>query len=222
VAAPRQRPFRWERTPFSGERAARADPLGAAGVSWRDVFGNDRPTEVEIGCGRGRFLVPAACVAPGRNFMGLERSQGLVSAAQAAIAAARIGNARVLCCDARCVITFLVADASVAAYHLYFPDPWWKRRHHKRRLLTPSFCAALARTLAPGGFLHLASDVPHLVDAFGLGLRAAGLTAGSPNAVPPTPFSERCLSAHRAVYSAAYERGRQMVSEAPKPGLFMR
>jgi tRNA (guanine-N7-)-methyltransferase len=169
---------------------------------------------VEIGCGRGGFLVAAARAAPSRNFMGLERSQGLVTAARAAVTAARVGNARVLCCDARCVITFLVADASVAAYHLYFPDPWWKRRHHKRRLLTPSFCAALARTLAPGGLLHLASDVPHLVAAFGLGLRAAGLEAASANAVPPTRFSARCLSAHRTVYSVAFERRRHTVSEA--------
>src|SRR5216110_1807901 len=86
--------------------------------------------------------------------------------------------------DARCIVARLVAEASVAAYHLYFPDPWPKTRHRARRLTDPSFAAELARTLAPSGVLHLASDLRHLVDRFAAVLAAAGLVPER-GAVPP-------------------------------------
>lgn len=208
MAAPRTKTFRWEPTLASRGWAAPSDPFEGVRVPWETVFGNHRPTEVEIGCGIGRFLVAAARSAPSRNFMGLERAPGLAAAAQAAIRDAGIANARALCGDARCVVSFLVPDDSVTAYHIYFPDPWWKRRHHKRRFLTPAFCAALTRTLAPRGLVHLASDIPHLVDAFGTRLSAAGLHAVTSlqGPVPPTCFAHRCLTVDRPVLRAAFER----------------
>ena len=129
-------------------------------VPWPSIFGNDRPVEVEIGPGTGTFFLHTARRSPDVNLFGIERSNSRAAALTRAVADQGLHNARVLCADAGCVIENLVPAASVRAYHLYFPDPWWKRRHHRRRLLTDALAAALARTLVPGGRLHVATDVP--------------------------------------------------------------
>ncbi|HLY38770.1 MAG TPA: tRNA (guanosine(46)-N7)-methyltransferase TrmB, partial [Candidatus Binatia bacterium] len=121
------------------------------GVAWSGVFGNDRPVEVEIGPGRGDVLLAFAAASLGRNFFGIERTGGAAAAIAARAAARGLANVRVVAGDARCIVAELVPDGSVAAYHVYFPDPWPKTRHRKRRLASAGFAAALARTLAPGG-----------------------------------------------------------------------
>jgi len=136
---------------------------------WEQIFGNARPVEVEIGSGTGTFLLPAATAAPGVNFFGIERSPRWATRLQAHLAARRLDTVRILVADAGCVVTNLIPPQSVQAYHVYFPDPWWKRRHHRRRLFTPSFVAALARTLTPSGRVYVATDVD---DTFALICRA--------------------------------------------------
>ena len=174
-------------------------------VPWRAVFGNDRPVEVEIGCGRGVFLIPSAASDPGRNFFGLECAARLAGTAQAAIEKARLPNARVLHCDARCVIRHLIQPHAVAAYHLYFPDPWWKRRHHKRRIYAGSLAVDLARTLEPAGRVHLATDVPELLAAMTQRFIEAGLqwTPLSHRALL-TRSARRCIDVGRPVYQATF------------------
>ena len=154
-------------------------------VPWAAVFGNDHPVEVEIGPGRGDVLLALAAASPGTNFFAIERAARAATAIAAKAAEHRRGNVRVVAGDARCIVARLVPDASVAAYHIYFPDPWPKRRHRARRLADPSFAAALARTLARGGVLHLASDLAHLVDEFAAVLAAAGLVPEAGAAPPP-------------------------------------
>ncbi len=129
-------------------------------VPWQSIFGNDAPVEVEIGPGTGTFFLYAAQRSPDVNFFGIERSPTRAAALGRAVARQHWRNALVINADAACVIEHVVPAASVRAYHLYFPDPWWKRRHHRRRLLTDALAAALARTLVPGGRLHIATDVP--------------------------------------------------------------
>jgi len=126
---------------------------------WRTIFGNDRPVEIEIGPGTGTFILPAAGRCPETNFFGIEHSRGRAFRLQAAIDARGLTNARVIAADAACVVATLLPSASVHAVHIYFPDPWWKRRHHRRRLFTPQFVAALAGVLVPRGRLHVATDV---------------------------------------------------------------
>ena len=126
---------------------------------WTPIFGNDQAVEVEIGPGKGEFLLASARAHPQRNYFAIERSRSRARQIELKLAAARITNARVLNADASCVLSML-PDACVAAYHIQFPDPWWKRRHQKRRLLTSTFVAALARTLAPDGIITLVTDVP--------------------------------------------------------------
>ena len=135
---------------------------------WRFVFGNDRRVEVEIGPGTGAFLLAAAAREPHTNFFGIEHSHSRAKYLASAIAARGLLNARVIAADAACVVATLLPPGSVATYHIYFPDPWWKRRHYRRRLFTPAFATALQRTLAPRGRIHIATDVD---DVFTLAVR---------------------------------------------------
>jgi tRNA (guanine-N7-)-methyltransferase len=128
-------------------------------LDWRMVFGNDRPVELEVGFGKGLFLVSAAASRPDVNFAGVEivRKYQLFTATR--IAKRQLANVKVACADARLFTATCVAAASLSAVHVYFPDPWWKKRHHKRRVFTPEFAAACVRALAPGGHFHVATDV---------------------------------------------------------------
>ena len=132
-------------------------------VPWRAVFGNDRPVEVEIGPGRGDVLLAFAHADPDRNFFGIERCTAFSDRISERLATAGLDNARAVGGDARWIISRLVPANSVAAYHIYFPDPWPKRRHYPRRILHGTFAAVLLRTLHPGGLLYLATDLPELL-----------------------------------------------------------
>jgi len=113
--------------------------------------------EIEIGPGNCGFLIEAARRQPDTLFVGIE-----IRAASPARAARRgelPANLRMLCTDARWMVSHLLAAQTIDAYHVYFPDPWWKKRHHKRRLFTPEFCQAVHRTLRPGGRIYVATDV---------------------------------------------------------------
>jgi tRNA (guanine-N7-)-methyltransferase len=177
--------------------------------SWAAVFGNHRRVEVEIGPGRGETLLAAAAAAPATNFFGIEQTTGIAGALTTAAAERGLDNVRVIAADARCVIARLVPDASVAAYHIYFPDPWPKTRHHRRRLVTREFAQHVVRTLVPGGTLHLATDVRLLLEAYAAHLVHAGLacaTAAVPPRRPVTAFERRY--AGEGTYYACFARAR--------------
>lgn len=125
---------------------------------WQRIFTNDRPVVVEIGPGRGEFLVASARRDPARNFYAIERSASRTREIAARVARSGVDNARVIAGDAACLIERFPAG-SVSAFHVLFPDPWWKRRHFKRRLWTPPFVAALALALARHGTVELVTDV---------------------------------------------------------------
>jgi tRNA (guanine-N7-)-methyltransferase len=167
-------------------------------VPWSAVFGNARPVEVEIGPGRGDAILAFAAAAPDTNFFGIEHKGGAASGIAAAAARRGLGNVRVVGGDARCVVASLIPDASVAAYHVYFPDPWPKTTHRHRRLMTPALAAAIARTLVPGGVIHVASDLEPVTKDMEARLVAAGLTR-TPGALPvprpPTRFETRYAKA---------------------------
>jgi tRNA (guanine-N7-)-methyltransferase len=165
------------------------------GVSWSDVFGNDLPVEVEIGPGRGEALLAAAADAPSRNFFAIELRRSAATMLAGRIARRGLANVRVIAADARGVISRLVPDRSVAAYHLLFPDPWPKRRHGRRRLMTPELARHVRRTLADGGAVHLATDLPALLEAYVTMLEAVGLVrvaqAQPPRGRPITKFERK-------------------------------
>ncbi len=126
---------------------------------WTYIFGDSNPVEIEVGCGTGTFLLEAAARDPTTNWFGIEQSHSRARYVQALITRRDVSNVRVLCADAACVLTALVPANSVQAYHVYFPDPWWKRRHHRRRLFTAAFAHAVQRTLIPGGRAFVSTDV---------------------------------------------------------------
>jgi len=134
-------------------------PAEARPVVWHGIFGNDHPIEIEVGFGKGLFLLENSQARPNVNFLGIEieRKYQLFTATR--LAKRNLTNVRVLCADARRVLAEQVPAASVQAVHVYFPDPWWKHRHQKRRVFTPAFAAACARVLLPSGLLYLISDV---------------------------------------------------------------
>jgi tRNA (guanine-N7-)-methyltransferase len=117
-------------------------------VPWDAVFGNDRPVEVEIGPGRGDLLLAAAVAAPTTNFFAVERGARAAEAIMRAARARGLANVCVVAGDARCVVARFVPAQSVAAYRVFFPDPWPKTRHRHRRLMTDGFAGALASDLA--------------------------------------------------------------------------
>lgn len=117
-----------------------------------------RPLELEIGSGKGTFLVQQACLQPDTDFLGIEYAGAFWRHAADRCRRHGLANVRLLHADATVFVRNYVADASLHRVHLYFPDPWPKKRHHKRRSFQESFLRELHRVLEPGGELHVATD----------------------------------------------------------------
>ena len=122
------------------------------------AFGRTAPVILEIGFGMGETTAAIAAENPQHDFLGLEVHGPGVGALLNRVDAAGLRNVRVIQHDAVDVIAHMIPADSLAAIHVYFPDPWPKKRHHKRRLLRPEFVHALAQRLAKGGYLHAATD----------------------------------------------------------------
>lgn len=154
-------------------------------LDWQVVFGNPQPVEVDLGCGDGSFLIARARHHPERNFLGVERLLGRARKVDRKAQQAGLSNVRVLRIESGYAVNYLFPPASVAVFHLYFPDPWPKKRHQKRRLVQPDFVNALARTLMPGGEVRLATDhAGYFADILAT-FRAAGEWQERPMPQPP-------------------------------------
>jgi len=124
------------------------------------IFGRTAPLVVEIGSGMGETTAAIAKARPEVDFIAAEVHAPGVGSLLNRIAKEELANLRVIRHDAVEVLQRMIPDASLAAIHLFFPDPWPKKRHHKRRLVQPEFAALAARKLAPGGVVHAATDWP--------------------------------------------------------------
>ncbi len=133
-------------------------------IDWSEFFGNDNPVELDIGCGRGMFLYNAASANPDINYLGLEIDYREGRRGAERLLKREMPNARVIGGDCKIVLTKLIAPHSVGAAHVYYPGPWWKKRHHKRRLFTQEFTDILANVVEPEGHVHSWSDVVDLFD----------------------------------------------------------
>lgn len=125
--------------------------------SWEEIFGRAAPTIVDIGFGMGTSLITLAKSHPDLHFVGIEVYQPGIGNVLAEIDEQGIKNIRIFCADAVEVVKHL-KDASLDGVHIFFPDPWHKRRHHKRRLIQTEFIQLIAAKLKSGGKLHLATD----------------------------------------------------------------
>lgn len=130
----------------------------AGPVDFDALFGRAAPVEMEIGVGKGRFLLNAAAANRATDFLGLEIEPEYAAIARLRAEAAALTNVRFERLDGKAFVLRRLAPGCLAALHVYFPDPWPKKRHHKRRLVDPEWAAAAARALVPGGLLRIASD----------------------------------------------------------------
>jgi tRNA (guanine-N7-)-methyltransferase len=121
-----------------------------------EIFGRVAPLQVDLGCGDGSFVCEMAGRMPGTNFLGIERLTGRVL--KAGRRGARMKNLRVLRVETLYAVEYLLPPQSVEVFHLLFPDPWPKRRHHHRRLVTERFLTAISAALIPDGILRIVTD----------------------------------------------------------------
>lgn len=171
------------------------------------LFNSAAPLEVEVGSGKGLFLRSAATASPDRNFLGTEVSKKYARYAAARLARQNLANAVMIGGDALALFRNWFPDNSLAAIHVYFPDPWWKARHKKRRVLNEQFLRDVQRTLLPGGRLHFWTDVEEYYQTT-LALIAATVPLAGPLPVPEQP------AAHTLDYRTHFER-RTRLCELP-------
>ena len=136
-----------------------------APLSWETVFGRTAPVEIEVGIGKGTLLRRLAAASPDRDFVGIERALKYLRIAAQRVARDRQTNIRLVRAEAISFLETFVPDASVAVFHIYFIDPWPKRRHGKRRFFQPETVRLLERKTAPGGCIRVRTDVDWYFDA---------------------------------------------------------
>lgn len=122
------------------------------------LFGNSNPVELELGAGDGSFLVQRAAAVPDRNFLGVERLLGRLRKLDRKARRGGLANVRCLRLEASYVLEWMIPSGGISALHLYFPDPWPKRRHWKRRLVNAQLATLAHAALAPGGIIFLRTD----------------------------------------------------------------
>jgi len=177
------------------------------------LFGRDAPLVLEVGFGNGESLVTLALAHPERNFVGIEVHRPGVGHLMLRCEAERVGNVRVLCDDAVVVLQRRVADATIDELLLYFPDPWPKKRHHKRRLLQPAFVALLVERMKRGAYLHVATDWQEYAEYVLAVLKNNPLLentamdyAPRPAYRPQTKFETRGLKLGHGVWDVIFKR----------------
>lgn len=189
---------------------------GDATLDFDTLFGRRAPVTLEIGFGNGESLVALACAHRDCNFLGLEVHPPGVGHLLLRCEAEKLDNVRVICDDAVQVLQRRVPDASLDELLLYFPDPWPKKRHHKRRIVQPAFVALVARKLKPGGVLRMATDwqpyAEHMLETARAceALRntsPAGDFVERPESRPVTRFEKRGQRLGHGVWDLAFERG---------------
>jgi tRNA (guanine-N7-)-methyltransferase len=191
---------------LSLETAVDQDPV----LDWEAVFGNRHPVELEIGIGKGRFLIDAAQRLPDVNFVGIEWALKYLAIAHRRSLNRQLRNIRLVQGDAREFVEFFVPSGSLQAIHLYFPDPWPKKRHHKRRLFDAAFLGDVERTLQPGGRLWLATD---FAEYFEVMLEVLALSRRlEPVAVPwpgvRTNYEDKYLAQEKPIFRRVLEKQR--------------
>ncbi|HEY7086597.1 MAG TPA: tRNA (guanosine(46)-N7)-methyltransferase TrmB [Tepidisphaeraceae bacterium] len=127
-------------------------------LNWAEVFGNANPIEMEIGMGKGTFLTEQAKARPDVNFFGIEYARWFWRYASDRLRRSKCDNARTVRAEASFFLAEFVPDVSLSVMHIYFPDPWPKKRHHKRRLIQPPFMRDVIRVLVPGGRVQIVTD----------------------------------------------------------------
>lgn len=188
-------------------------PYSTEPIDLDGVFGRNAPKFLEIGFGMGETTADIAARRPENDYLGIEVHTPGVGSLLNRVAGAGLTNVRVIQHDAVEVLHAMIPQASLDGIHIYFPDPWPKKRHHKRRLLQPPFVALLASRMKPGAYLHVATDWEDYALAIlevlaaepGLTNTAAGF-APRPEWRPETKFEARGLKLGHRVWDVLFHR----------------
>jgi len=192
-------------------------PYAPEPPDWQQVFGRRAPLILEVGFGMGQATAAIARARPDVDFIGVEVHEPGVGALLKLIGEGRLGNVRILQHDAVEVLEHMVTPGSLAGVHVFFPDPWHKRRHHKRRLFQPHTVRLMATRLAKGGVLHGATDWEPYAHQMREALRAEALLrntvddahegfAPRPDYRPLTKFEQRGIRLGHGVWDLVFER----------------
>lgn len=190
-------------------------PVNDEQFDFQQVFNNSNPVHLEIGIGNGHTLVAMASEHPQHNYIGIEVHRPGVGNALLQIEKTGLQNVRLICEDAVEVLKHSIPDHSLSAVYIFFPDPWHKKRHHKRRLVQAEFVNLLKAKLKPGGRLHMATDwedyansmlqVMSEVDGFD-NQAGAGNFSPKPDYRPLTKFEQRGLRLGHGVWDLVFIR----------------
>lgn len=193
----------------------------SAPIDFAAAFGRRAPVVLEIGFGMGETTARIAAARPDVDFVGVEVHGPGVGALLARLEAESLANVRLVRHDAVEVVANMIPRDSLAGVHVFFPDPWPKKRHHKRRILSPAFVHALAGRLAPGGYLHAATDWEDYANEMLATLAAEPLLrntaegfAPRPAARPLTKFEARGRRLGHEVFDLVFDRA----ATDPAPG----
>ena len=184
-------------------------PFSSEPLQPQAVFGRIAPLVLEIGSGMGETTAEIAKINPQIDFIAVEVHGPGVGSLLKRIEEFELRNLRVIRHDAVEVLEQMIADGSLAGIHLFFPDPWPKKRHHKRRLVQPAFVALAARKLAPGGYLHAATDWVEYARQMEEVFSSSPLFEGRPGERkirPVTKFERRGLGLGHPVSDLLYRR----------------
>jgi tRNA (guanine-N7-)-methyltransferase len=190
-------------------------PYLAQRVDFDAVFGRSAPRVLEIGFGMGDATAAIAQALPGTDFIGVEVHTPGVGALLKRIGEMNLTNLRLIQHDAVEVLEHMIAPDSLAGVHLFFPDPWHKKKHNKRRLIQPEFVRRLVSRIAPGGYLHCATDwrpyaeqMLEVLSAEPLLRNTASGYAPKPDYRPLTKFENRGLKLGHGVWDLVFSRPR--------------
>ena len=181
----------------------------------KNLFGRDNPKVLEIGFGNGASLAEMSANQPDMDFIGVEVHRPGVGQLLKAIDERQLTNVRVACTDAVAMLKNRIADGALHRVQLYFPDPWHKKRHHKRRIIQPAFVSVLAAKLEAGGTLHMATDWQDYAEQMLQDLSASQdfVNLGShdgfisrPDYRPLTKFEQRGHRLGHGVWDLLFER----------------
>ena len=204
----------------NAQQRACAELLPRYGIPFREAhldldaeFGRPAPKLLEIGFGMGETTATIAAAHPEKDYLGIEVHTPGVGSLLKLIAERGLGNVRVIQHDAVEVLKNMIHPASLDGVHIFFPDPWPKLRHHKRRLIQPPFVALLSERLRPGGYLHVATDWAHYAEQVLAVLAAESRLentvqgyAPRPDYRPLTKFEQRGLRLGHAVHDIIFRR----------------
>jgi tRNA (guanine-N7-)-methyltransferase len=184
-------------------------------IDWPTLFGNRNPVEIEVGFGKGLFLVTSGLQHSDRNYFGIEIIRKYQLYAAGRIADRNLTNVRTCCGDAKLLFQRFVVPGTVSTVHVFFPDPWWKTKHKKRLLFTPEFAELILTVLQPHGRLHFVTDVQDYFEWVSESLRANPRFVLQP---PPTEnqpqhamdyltnFERKFRQEGRPIYRSLYEK----------------